>query len=252
MKQLMLLFFSFCISCAAIAQESNDALFNKGVKAFDSNEYQTAATVFNELTKVDSLNATLHYNLGTSYLKLQNTGLSIYHLEKALKLQPSYEAARVNLNFAEKLKTKITKGNLPIPQQQMLYSVFNFLTPNTWAYLTIVFTILGILGLIAFKFNSNITAKKVLFVFAIALFISSISSYFISKNQSNYLLDSHYVIVKESNVNLMQEPRAVAKIAATLPEGEKAFIKETTDQWVKIQLQNDTIGWVERNNVLKF
>ena len=252
MKQLMLLFLSFCFSCAVGAQEKNEMLFNKAVQAFDAKDYQTSVNVLNQLVKIDSLNASLHYNLGTSYLRLQNTGLSIYHLEKALKLQPNYEAARVNLNFAEKLKTKLTKGNLPIPQQQMAYSVFNFLTPNTYASMAIGFMLVGVLFLIAFKYSDRTNFKKGLFAFAVAFLICSISSYFVSTNQSNYLLNNHYVIVKGANASLLQEPRAVGKIIATLPEGEKAFIKEATDQWVKIQLPNDTIGWVEKDKVLKF
>lgn len=131
MKQLLVFFLSFCFSYAVSAQENNEVLFNKGMDAFNQKDYATSVKIFNDLVKIDSLNSVLHYNLGTAYLHMQNTGLSIYHLEKSLKLQPGYEPARINLNFAEKLKTKVTKGNLPIPQQQMLYSVFNFLKPNS-------------------------------------------------------------------------------------------------------------------------
>ena len=50
----------------------------------------------------------------------------------------------------------------------------------------------------------------------------------------------------------MNEPRNVAKITTTLNEGEKGFIQEETNQWIKIQLQNDTIGWVDKKNVLQY
>lgn len=252
MKQLLILFLSFCFSSVLFAQENNDALFTKGINAFNQKDYETSAHVFEKLVKVDSLNATLHYNLGTSYLRLQNTALSIYHLEKSLKLQPDYEPARINLNFAEKLKTKVTKGNLPIPQQQMLYSVFNFLKPNTWAYLAIASMFLTVILLIVYRLNANATAKKVLFTFSMFALAISISSYFISKNQSDYLLMHHYVIVKDNDVLLMNEPRTVAKITATLNEGEKGFIQEETNQWIKIQLQNDTIGWIDKSKVLQY
>lgn len=252
MKQLLILFLSFCFSLGLQAQENNDALFNKGINAFNEKDYAASAQVFEKLVKTDSLNATLHYNLGTAYLRLQNTGLSIYHLEKSLKLQPDYEAARINLNFAEKLKTKVTKGNLPIPQQQMLYSVFNFLKPNAWAYLTIASMFLTVIVLVIYRLNSNATAKKTLFTLSIFTLAVSIGSYFISKNQSDYLLMNNYVIVKDKDVLLMTEPRSVAKITATLNEGEKGFIQEETNQWIKIQLQNDTIGWVDKKNVLQY
>lgn len=252
MKQLLILFLSFCFSLGMQAQENNDALFNKGINAFNQKDYETSAQVFEKLIKVDSLNPTLHYNLGTSYLRLQNTALSIYHLEKSLKLQPDYEPARINLNFAEKLKTKVTKGNLPIPQQQMLYSVFNFLKPNTWAYLAIASMFLTVILLVVYRLNANTTAKKMLFTFSMFALAISVGSYFISKNQSDYLLMHHYVIVKDKKVLLMNEPRSVAKISTTLNEGEKGFIQEETNQWIKIQLQNDTIGWVDKNKVLQY
>jgi len=252
MKQLLILFLSFCFSLGLQAQENNDVLFNKGINAFNEKDYAASAQVFEKLVKKDSLNATLHYNLGTAYLRLQNTGLSIYHLEKSLKLQPDYEAARINLNFAEKLKTKVTKGNLPIPQQQMLYSVFNFLKPNAWAYLAIASMFLTVIALVIYRLNSNATAKKALFTLSIFTLAISVGSYFISKNQSDYLLMNNYVIVKDKDVLLMNEPRSVAKITATLNEGEKGFIQEETNQWIKIQLQNDTIGWVDKKNVLQY
>lgn len=252
MKQLLILFLSFCFSLGLQAQENNDTLFTKGINSFNEKDYAASAQVFEKLVKTDSLNATLHYNLGTAYLRLQNTSLSIYHLEKSLKLQPDYEPARINLNFAEKLKTKVAKGNLPIPQQQMLYSVFNFLKPNAWAYLAIASMFLTVVVLVVYRLNSNATAKKALFTLSIFTFAISIGSYFISKNQSDYLLMNNYVIVKDNDVLLMNEPRSVAKITATLNEGEKGFIQEETNQWIKIQLQNDTIGWVDKKNVLQY
>ncbi|UUV22473.1 tetratricopeptide repeat protein [Paenimyroides aestuarii] len=252
MKQLMMLFFSFCFSLGIHAQENNDALLKQALNAFNEKEYAASAQIFEKLVKIDSLNAALHYNLGTSYLRMQNTALSIYHLEKALKLQPDYEAARINLNFAEKLKTKVTKGNLPIPQQQMLYSVFNFLKPNAWAYLAIASMFLTVMVLVIYRLNSNATAKKALFTLSIFTLAISIGSYFISKNQSDYLLMHHYVIVKDADAVLMNEPRTVAKVSATLIEGEKGFIQEATNQWIKIQLPNDTLGWIEKNKVLQY
>src|SRR5690554_7846421 len=123
MENYWLLFLVF-LFCGALSAQNNDSLFSQGIAACAQNEYETSTKIVSHLVQDDSLNATLHYNLGTSYLTLQNTGLSIYHLENALKFRPDYEQARINLNFAEKLKTTISKGSLPVPRQQMLYSVF--------------------------------------------------------------------------------------------------------------------------------
>src|SRR5690554_3323676 len=196
MRNYWMLFWIF-LFYGMLSAQNNDSLFSEGVTAFEKKEYETSTKIFSELVKTDSLNATLHYNLGTSYLKQKNTGLSIYHLEKALKFRPDYEQARINLNFAEKLKTTISKGSLPVPRQQMLYSVFNFLNPNTWAYLALGTMLAGIGLLIFYLFSHKAATKKILFSIGIFAVGISILSYFISKNQSNYLLEHHYVIVTQ-------------------------------------------------------
>lgn len=251
MKNYILLFWCFIFGHVLFAQH-NDTLFSKGIKAFENKEYKEAVNVFSQLIKTDSLNATLHYNLGTSYLKMQNTGLSIYHLEKSLKLQPNNEAARINLNFAEKLKVGSTKGNLPIPQQQMLYSVFDFLSPNTWAYVALGTVFLAVVFFVFYVFSQNSSLKKILFGSGIFMVVMSVCSYFISKNQSKYLTTNHYVVFVNKEAKLMTEPRSISKILLNVNEGSKGFIKDETDQWIKIQLQNDTIGWVEKNNIMQY
>ena len=252
MKQFIALFISLFFSVTLAAQEQNNTLFENGVKAFKQKDYEASISIFSELLKTDSLNATLHYNLGSVYLKNQQTGLSIYHLEKALKLRPNYEAAQINLQFANKLKTNITKGNLPIPQQQMVYSVFNFISPNSWAYVAIGSMLVAVALCLIYLFITKSSLKKVSFGLAILSVVLSIGCFFISKNQSSYLISNHYVIVNSKDALLMNEPRNIAKVSGNLIEGEKAFIKEETDQWIKIQLPNDTIGWVEKKYILKF
>ncbi|HUH25690.1 MAG TPA: tetratricopeptide repeat protein [Flavobacterium sp.] len=251
MKNFIVLFWFFIFGNVLFAQ-NNDALFSKGIQAFEKKEYKEAVNVFSELIKTDSLNATLHYNLGTSYLKVQNTGLSIFHLEKALKLNPNHEQAKINLSFAEKLKVGSVKGNLPIPQQQMLYSVFDFLSPNTWAYVALGTMFLAVGCFIFYLFTNNSSLKKILFGLGIFMLILSVCGYFISKNQSKYLTANHYVIFVNKEAKLMTEPRSISKILLNVTEGSKGFIKDETDQWIKIQLQNDTIGWVEKNNIMQY
>src|SRR5690554_1498123 len=251
MKNYWILFWTL-LFCGLATAQNNEALFSEGMTAFDKKDYETSANIFSQLMQRDSLNATLHYNLGTSYLRLQNTGLSIYHLQKALKFRPDYEQARINLNFAEKLKTTVSKGNLPIPQQQMLYSVFDFLKPNTWAYLALGTMFTGIGLMIFYLFSYKAATKKILFSIGIFAIGISILSYFISKNQSNYLLEHHYVIVTQKETLLMHEPRVISKVLQNITEGSKGLIKEETNQWIRIQLENDTIGWVEKSKVMKY
>jgi SH3-like domain-containing protein len=52
-------------------------------------------------------------------------------------------------------------------------------------------------------------------------------------------------IIFSKEVSVKNEPRAKAIEAFLLHEGTKVYVLETLDQWVKIQLTDETEGWVQ-------
>src|SRR5690554_7365211 len=84
----------------------------------------------------------------------------------------------------------------------------------------------GIGLLIFYLFSNKAVTKKILFSIGIFAVGISILSYFISKNQSNYLLEHHYVIVTQKGTVLMHEPRNISKVLQNITEGSKGLIKE--------------------------
>jgi len=55
MKQLLILFLSFCFSLGLKAQENNDSLFNKGINAFNDKDYVASAQVFEAVSKYEKV-----------------------------------------------------------------------------------------------------------------------------------------------------------------------------------------------------
>jgi SH3-like domain-containing protein len=52
-------------------------------------------------------------------------------------------------------------------------------------------------------------------------------------------------IIFSKEVSVKNEPRTKAIEAFVLHEGTKVYVLETLDQWVKIQLTDETEGWVQ-------
>ena len=62
------------------------------------------------------------------------------------------------------------------------------------------------------------------------------------KNQRPAIVFTEMVLVKS-------EPQKASATVFTLHEGTKVFVKETLENWKKIQLTDGTEGWIEKTAI---
>ena len=85
---------------AAQAQDV-DSLWAQAVSDYTEENYQAALDGFAAIEEAGYVSPALYYNMGNCCYKLgHRVGLSILYYEKALKLDPAYEDAAVNLEIA--------------------------------------------------------------------------------------------------------------------------------------------------------
>ena len=78
-----------------------DSLWAQAVNEYTAENYEAALAAFTSIEEAGYVSADLYYNMGNCCYKLgHRLGLSILYYEKALKLDPSYEDAAVNLEIA--------------------------------------------------------------------------------------------------------------------------------------------------------
>lgn len=110
-RGVVLLLLLLAVSLPARSQEepSGDRrealqLFTEANEKFNSGKSEgslrEAADIYARLIRKGHETAHLHYNLGNTYLRLQETGRAILHFQRALRRDPGHEYARAMLDLA--------------------------------------------------------------------------------------------------------------------------------------------------------
>ena len=68
--------------------------------AYEMKHYDKAISIYEALIKEEGATKQLYYNLGNAYFRANEIGKSILNYERALRLDPTDEDAKANLEFA--------------------------------------------------------------------------------------------------------------------------------------------------------
>ena len=80
-----------------------DSLWSKGVQAYTDGRWSECTESLEALESVGVVSPELYYNLGNAYFKSGDYPHAILYYERTLKISPSFEDARINLDFANSL-----------------------------------------------------------------------------------------------------------------------------------------------------
>ena len=86
--------------CLADEPEQSEALLNLGIAQLKLGNTEDGVETLLKLERQDRWNANAHYILGTHFLSQSDYTQAMSHLEKALKTQPNFEDAAINLSLA--------------------------------------------------------------------------------------------------------------------------------------------------------
>ena len=230
------------------ASQVYDSL-KKGNTYYRDGEYEQAIEQYSKLVDEGYLGTSLFYNLGNSYYRIGKIGLAILYYEKALKLSPSDEDIKHNLNFAH-LST--VDRIQPLPTFFLFEwweGILGSFTENGWAYIVFVLYLLVIfLAAGYFYARSIIQQKMILFSGVAALFILAVSiSLLVVKINRDATVKSGVIV--EQFVTVKSSPDPKSTDAFVIHEGLKVYLEDKLDEWVKVRLADGKVGWIEKNYV---
>jgi tetratricopeptide (TPR) repeat protein len=222
--------------------EQGNALYLKG-------DYNGAATEYEGIIKQGKESAEVYFNLGNAYYKLNQVAPSVYYYEKALLLNPGYKDAEVNLAFAQKMTIDNIKATPRVGFSKMLYNATGNYHYNTWAWIAVSFSVLFLLLFVGYYFSGVALVKRIFFVgmfVAAGLLVLSIVAAIYAKTQKSR---ENYAIVFHEVISVKSEPREAAQDAFILHAGTKVNVLETIDSWKKVQLADESVGWVPKAGI---
>lgn len=237
------------ISFSASAQRA-DTLWYDGVNAYEQAAYDQAISAWDALLNSGVSSEEVYYNLGNAHYKNGDVARAVLNYERALKLNPSYESARVNLEFvSDELQDQIEA----VPEFFMtvwIRSLSQMLPSDTWAILGLVALALCVLCVILLLRSDRRAAQRISFAFAIVAIVISLICFGLSSSQKAGYKRADAAIVMSPVVSAKSSPsQNSAKDLFVLHEGTKITILETVGSWVNIELSDGRQGWVKSEQI---
>ena len=240
---IILCFSQLAFSQMSEVKQAND-LYAKG-------DYTNAAKQYEKILSRDGVAPEIYYNLGNAYYKSNEIGHSILNYERALRLSPSFDDARFNLELAQQ---KVVDNIVPSPTffiGRWIQNLIKLLTSNQWLVISVGVFILCLISVFLFIFGTSRVTRKISFYFAMVLVGITFFSLIFSGVRKGQMYNHKEAIVMSGVISVKSSPDKSGTDLFQLHEGAKVSIKSTLGSWTEIKLSNGGIGWVEQVNIEK-
>ncbi len=223
--------------------------FEKGNALYQKGKYDQAIAAYESVLATKQHSSELYFNLGNCYYKLNKVAPAIYNYEKALILNPDDLEISNNLKFAQKMQIDEIKVIPTVGFSKMVHDFASIFHYNTWAWISVGFSILFLLCFIGYYFSKLTVTKRIFFFGMFGLLLLLLISVSAAISEKNDFENERPAIVFAEMVLVKSEPQKGSNTVFTIHEGTKVFVKETMENWRKIQLTDGTEGWIEKTAI---
>lgn len=248
-------------SLAADSKTTARASWEAGIEAYNNKEYADAIESFESVVANDHASADVYYNLANAYFKLGQQGdtsrpfaggelgRAVLNYERALKLDPTMDDARYNLDIAKDL----TNDTEAVPESfiaRLWHSFAGAMTTNGWATLSLssLFVTVGLLLL--YLLHSAIVVRKMAFFLAIATVLLFILATALSLTQLRAATDSsRAVILTNDTTPVHASPDSGSKIIRQPSQGVTVQMERTQGDWTEVRFADGEKGWLRTRSV---
>jgi tetratricopeptide (TPR) repeat protein len=218
-------------------------------EAYANSDFQTAAGLYEELLKTNGESATVYYNLGNSYYKLNKIAPSILNFERALLLEPGNSDIRFNLEIARLKAVDRIETLDDFFLTEWFRDIQNLLSTDAWSNFSITCFILLIVCLFLFFFSRRIFIKKFGFFMAAGLIVCVISGNCFAYNQKKKLTQRNEAIILSPTTTIKSSPDNSGTDLFNLHEGTKVKIRNKLSIWNEIETADGNVGWIRSSEI---
>jgi len=218
--------------------------FEQGNQLYQKENYSAAIASYESIINSGQHSAEVYFNLGNCYYKLHKIAPAVYNYEKALQLNPSDVEIQTNLEYARKMAIDDIKVIPKVGFQKLLSDLTSSYHYDTWGWIAVFFGFLFLAFFAGYYFSEKTLLKRIFFIgmfFWIVLLCLSAGAGFYEKNTLESIRPA---IVFAESCSVKSEPKNNAQEAFMLHEGTKVFVLESIANWKKIQLTDETTGWI--------
>jgi tetratricopeptide (TPR) repeat protein len=247
MKRIILILLTI-LSFGSATYAQSDVL-KQANYLYSRGNYADAAKLYEKVLATQGVAPELYFNIGNAYYKSNEIGRSILNFERALRLSPTFEDARYNLEIAQ-LKVVDNVGlNQSFFIGRWIDAFIKLLNSNQWLWFSFSLFLVTLICAFLFVFAPSRQLRKVSFYIGSVILVISFIGFIFSDTRKDQMLNHREAIVMSGVVSVKGSPDKSGTELFQLHEGTKVTIKSTLDKWTEIKLGNGNIGWVEQENI---
>lgn len=234
---------AFLLSWSAFSQ--GETAFTEANSAYADEKYEEAIGLYNSILEEGLVSAEVYFNMGNAYFKQNDLANAIYYYEKALQYKPTDSNIKENLEIA---KTQTVDKIESAPESDissLISSITKALSLNTWAWLSVSFSIVfGMLIILYFRASTS-KSKRRYFSLALVFLVLAVASLLFGRFQSQLKQNESYAIIFENQLPVRIEPNPKSEINFQLNEGTKVKLGSNFREYTEVKLSDGSKGWVK-------
>ena len=236
-----------CFSVISFSQ--NNERFEEANTLYNASKYAEAIDKYESILDSKEHSVELYFNLGNANYKLNNIAPSIYYYEKALQLSPNDKEIENNLAFAKNMTIDAIDKVPEVGFSRITKNIVNTFNADTWSKIAIGGVLLFVLLFLMYHFSHGTSRKRIAFIVSVlSLLIACFSvAMAFQKDRLNKKDNPAIVFAQESRVKV--DPNQTSEEVFRLHEGTKVQVLETFEDWKKIQLSDNSIGWIPSKDI---
>lgn len=209
-----------------------------------------ALTLYQHLVDTGVRHPDLYYNMGLAYAKAGQLVDAAIDFECALRLAPSDEDARVNLDAVRKKLRPAARGDKPAEPTGFADAIEPLVAPlpqDGFALALLLFDALAFGALILGRFARSQRAWSWVSGFAFAGMIACSA---IVAGQEIVRRDSRAVVTASGD--LKEGPHARFSASGDVYAGERVRIRSEDGEWIEVQNEAGHRGWMQQRDAVRF
>ena len=250
---------------AADAKTTAEALWAEGIEAYEAKDFRSAVDKFEHIAELGYASGDLYYNLANSYFKLgeQATeeglgkfsagelGRAVLNYHRALRLDPTMEDARYNLELA----VDNTNDTEALPESFIVTiwrNMSNLAHSNSWATASLVMLGFLLVLVIFYLLSNSITLRMVSFFSAIILVIGVIFCVtFALYSKKEAQDDDRAVVICNDTTPVHASPESGSKVIRQPSQGVTVRVSRNYGDWSEIIFADGEKGWIRSAKIEK-
>lgn len=247
---LILLVAMSAFSFNAQASQSVDSLWTKAAAAYSEGQWSEAVASYQAILDKGVESPKLYYNLAGAYFKDGWKGKAVLNYERALRLDPSFNDAKYNLEI---VNAQIEDDIAQVPEfilKSAARKLCYMISSDAWAVIALLMLALTLAGVLMFVLCHGSALRKTGFFGAIAAVLLFVCALGCSLSQRSDALRQDKAVIIKPVAPAKSSPSAESSADLfVLHEGTKVTIIDEVAAWVDVELADGRQGWVKKDTL---